>query len=826
MNNNFKFKLLHITLLVIYSQSVSAEQDASAITEFDPQFFSGQQINMERFSHPGGITPGVYNLTININGEYIGSAPVQIDSGEAVNENIVCANPKLIELINSKIKAKIDTSKGIDGCVSLKKLISYIDYSIDMPNLSIEINIPQIFLNIRSRGYTNPSSWDEGINAGFVNYNMNYNESQQSGSSRSSFFSMLQSGINIGLWQFRNNTNYNYNQGHSGKWNVINSYVQRPIAAIQSNLVLGEYNSDGRYLESVNFKGMKLSSDDRMLPESQQGFAPVVRGIAQSNSTVEIRQRGILLYQTVVSQGPFVIDDLYPTGYGGELDVTVTGADGQVQKYSVPFSSVSQLLRAGMSRYDVTVGELNNSALHDKPKFAQAWYSRGMSNIVTAYAGGLLSKNYQATVTGLAVNTPIGALGFDVTNSFAKINDNQDSKNGWSIKASHSKLLESTRTYFALSTYRYSSEDYYDFNSASLANEKPNSSNYNRKSKLEVSINQPINDNGTLFLSGSQVSYWNKNDRSTYYQAGYGFTYRDVSFGLSASRVENDSSKNENLYSLSMSIPFRTGDSGYNNITSSFNTSGSGHSQTTLGVNGLVSQESNLSYGLSSSYERDSGSSVAGSLTKNYSQGQASLMASSGKHYSQYSAGLSGSVVAHSGGITLGQYAPNGLVLIEAENATGAEVYNSSGIAIDRFGYAILPYASAYRVNDVSINPEGIPENTELKNTSKNVIPYSGAVVKVNFQTVVGYKAFIYSQQQNGQELPIGSVVSNEKGEEIGLVGQSSTIYATGLADKGLLKVSWGAAANENCTMKYDIDALTEQEVNHGLYKLSLTCMK
>ena len=826
MNNNFKFKLLHIFLLVAYSQYASAEQDTSAAIEFDPQFFSGQKINMERFNHPGGIAPGMYNLTININNEYIGSVPVQIDSGEAVNENIVCANPKLIELINSKIKAKIDASESVNGCISLKKLISYIDCSIDMPNLSIEINIPQIFLNTRSRGYTNPSSWDEGVNAGFVNYNMNYNESQQSGSSRSSFFSMLHSGVNIGLWQFRNNTNYNYNQGSSAKWNVVNSYVQRPIAAIQSNLVIGEYNSDGRYLESINFKGVKLSSDDRMLPESQQGFAPVVRGIAQSNSTVEIRQRGVLLYQTVVPQGPFVINDLYPTGYGGELDVIVTGADGQVQKYSVPFSSVSQLLREGMSRYDVTLGELNNSTLHNKPKFAQAWYSRGMSNIVTAYAGGLMSKNYQATVTGVAVNTQIGALGFDLTNSFAKINDNQDSKNGWSIKASHSKLIEYTRTYFALSAYRYSSEDYYDFNSASLANERPNSLNYNRKSKLEVSINQPINDNGTLFLSGSQVNYWNRNNTTTYYQAGYGFTYNDISIGARASRVENDNSKNENLYSLTMSIPFRTGASGYNNITSSFTSSDRGHSQATVGVNGLVSQESNLSYGLSTSYDSDIRGSVAGSLTKNYSQGQASLMASSGKNYSQYSAGLSGSVVAHSSGITLGQYAPNGLVLIEAENAAGAEVYNSSGISIDRFGYAILPYASPYRVNDVSINPEGIPENTELKNTSQNVIPYSGAIVKINFQTVVGYKAFIYSQQQNGQELPIGSVVTNEKGEEVGLVGQSSMIYATGLADKGLLNVSWGAAADEHCTMQYEINALIKQESNNGLYKLSLTCMK
>lgn len=53
-------------------------------------------------------------------------------------------------------------------------------------------------------------------------------------------------------------------------------------------------------LESVPYRGIKLASDESMLPQSQRGFAPVVRGIAQSNAMVTIRQNNSVIYQTSV----------------------------------------------------------------------------------------------------------------------------------------------------------------------------------------------------------------------------------------------------------------------------------------------------------------------------------------------------------------------------------------------------------------------------------------------------------------------------------------------------------------------------------------------
>ncbi|ARV75677.1 hypothetical protein A8140_23765 (plasmid) [Vibrio campbellii CAIM 519 = NBRC 15631 = ATCC 25920] len=80
-------------------------------------------------------------------------------------------------------------------------------------------------------------------------------------------------------------------------------------------------------------------SDEKMLPENQRGFAPTVKGIANSNAQVSIRQNGSLIYQVYVPPGAFIIDDLYPTSFGGDLDVTITESDGSTRSFKQPFSS-------------------------------------------------------------------------------------------------------------------------------------------------------------------------------------------------------------------------------------------------------------------------------------------------------------------------------------------------------------------------------------------------------------------------------------------------------------------------------------------------------
>jgi outer membrane usher protein len=173
--------------------------------------------------------------------------------------------------------------------------------------------------------------------------------------------------------------------------------------------------TDGQVFNSYGLRGIQLATDDRMLPQSLQGYAPVVRGVAQTNAKVTVRQNGVLIYQTTVAPGPFEIKDLYPTGYGGSLDVTVTEADGRVSNFSVPYASVVQLLRPGITRFDIAIGQLRNLSIGHEPAVVQAAVQHGFSNLLTGYAGIVGSQGYAAALVGTALDTRYGALAFDVT---------------------------------------------------------------------------------------------------------------------------------------------------------------------------------------------------------------------------------------------------------------------------------------------------------------------------------------------------------------------------------------------------------------------------
>ncbi|TGD84366.1 fimbrial protein, partial [Salmonella enterica subsp. enterica serovar Poona] len=183
----------------------------------------------------------------------------------------------------------------------------------------------------------------------------NYRVSGSGGTDRDSDFLSLLSGLNYGPWRLRNNGAWNYSKGdgyHSQRWNNIGTWVQRAIIPLKSELVMGDSNTGNDVFDSVGFRGARLYSSDNMYPDSLQGYAPTVRGIARTAAKLTIRQNGYVIYQSYVSPGAFAITDLNPTSSSGDLEVTVDEKDGSQQRYTVPYSTVPLLQREGRVKYD------------------------------------------------------------------------------------------------------------------------------------------------------------------------------------------------------------------------------------------------------------------------------------------------------------------------------------------------------------------------------------------------------------------------------------------------------------------------------------------
>ncbi|MBR7352744.1 fimbria/pilus outer membrane usher protein, partial [Klebsiella pneumoniae] len=95
--------------------------------------------------------------------------------------------------------------------------------------------------------------------------------------------------------------------------------------------------------------------------------------------------------------------------------------------FSVPYASVAQLLRPGMTRYALSAGKVDDSALRNKPMLYQATWQHGINNLLTGYTGVTGFDDYQAFLVGTGMNTGIGALSFDVTHSRLKSDAHDDS---------------------------------------------------------------------------------------------------------------------------------------------------------------------------------------------------------------------------------------------------------------------------------------------------------------------------------------------------------------------------------------------------------------
>ncbi|WP_336222949.1 fimbria/pilus outer membrane usher protein [Enterobacter kobei] len=815
-----------VALAVIFASYGYAESDPSSsdnryarnVVEFESDFLRLEgynRIDLRRFSYGSSASPGKYPVSVYVNGNEIASEEVEFR--EAKDGYVYpCLSPRLVQLINFREERLTADMKSAlsspSGCADLQNVIpdSKIDFDSGEQKLSIEV--PQIYVNRIARGSVSPELWDSGVPALMLGYYINNYESRyKNGQSSSSLYASVNSGLNIGAWYFRHNGSWNKQKGQGGRYQALNTYVQRDIAPVRGRVVLGEYNTTGQLFNSVPFTGVQLASDERMLPDSQRGFAPEIRGVARTNAKVTVRQQGNIIYETTVTPGAFLINDLYPTGYGGDLEVTIQEADGSIQQYTMPYASVAQLLRPGSHRYSATAGKLRDVGLSEKPAFYELTYQRGLNNTFTGYGGVQVSQNYRAGQVGLAAGTRLGALGIDVTQSESRLGEKAGGRlSGQSYRVSYSKLINETNSNITLAGYRFSSSGYMDFLTAMQTREAARRderqfSIRRSKNRYTATVSQGLPDGwGNLYVSASAENYWNSQEGyNTQYQAGYSNTYKRLSYGLSVSRNRSSNGSEQTSWFLNFSLPLwedRSARSPTLSLRYNQNSNGGKGQQMTL--SGVAGEENQYSYNLSAAHDNYSGTSgsVSGTWQNRVTQMTGSY--GEGKNYRSTSVGMSGGVVVHSGGVTLTPYNSDSYALIEAKDAKGAKVAGYAGASIDSFGYALFPSLMPYQMNSVSIDPEGASQDVEFENTSQRVAPRAGAVVKVKFRTNSGTPVLIKSNF-GGEPLPFGAEVYDENNRNVGTVTQGSVIYARTQEQRGAFTIKWGSGIFEQCRVSY-----------------------
>ncbi|HYG45707.1 MAG TPA: fimbria/pilus outer membrane usher protein [Bordetella sp.] len=811
-----------------------------AEVEFDESFLRSP-VDIRMFSKGTAMPEGVHRVDVTLNDVWKGRYPIdfrlpQTGAGAAQP----CFDIQLLDSVGFTLD-NLDTDVRAmlqQGplCRPLEDIIEGAQASFDSAELRLNMVAPQMLLRRHARGYVSPELWDDGITAGMLQYDyLAYHTANSSSSlgSDTSHYLGLRAGLNVGKWRLRYRSALNAGSGRGTSYQGIAAYAERGIVPWRSRLTVGDAITDGQVFESLSFRGMQLSSEDRMYADSQRGFAPVVQGIANSNARVRITQQGNLIYETTVPPGPFILDDLYPTGFGGDLRVTVTEADGSEHTFTVAFASMPELLRPGVTRYSLTAGQFRNNVVDDTPSIFMGTLRHGFSNVVTGYTGVTAADGYNAVAGGVGLNTRLGAFSSDLIYARTEIDDDTG-HNGHRLRLAYSNILPVISTNVALAAYRYSSAGYYEATDAFVLRglsgsdpDWPYRLLENRRYRFQLSLTQTLPDGwGALSLNASRQDYWGRSGADTEFQAQYNNRYRKLNYGISAGRTRNLASGEwNNQVMLTLSVPLG---SAVGSPTLSANYSRDNHSQgLQTSLSGVAGNDQQFGYSAyASTVEgRPGPRATTGGASGSWSApfGNMGASVSGGSGYKQYSASVSGGVVAYSGGVVLGPMLGETAALVEAKDAGGARVTNYSGVRLNRRGRAIVPYLSPYRQNTVEIDPKGLSTDVELKETSRRLAPTAGAIALVRFETERGYSVLMTLTDAQGSTLPFGAAVLDQEGNNIGFVAQAGQALVRLPARQGTLRVKWGDGAGKNCAVPYDVSRIAAPRTA-GFRELNATC--
>ncbi|BBG60856.1 fimbria/pilus outer membrane usher protein [Providencia rustigianii] len=820
-----------------YTVSLYAEKNTDNNVYFDPDFLelpNKDAVDLTQFENNEQLA-GIYYVDIYVNSNLIGAKKLNFDKNNQ-NKLIPCLSLTDLNDFGVKTTEYPELQSASNGCVNLA-VIPDATSSFEFDSQRLYLSIPQIALDKNPRGYVNLADIDNGINALMLNYSYsgskNYDR-KKGGSDSTSNYVNLRPGLNIGAWRLRNYTTWSSSDNQSSKWDTVYTYASRGINSIKSQLTLGDSVSPSMVFDSVPFRGAQLATDDDMYPESLRGYAPVVRGIARSNAQITIRQNGYTIYQTEVAAGPFEINDLYPTGASGDLHVTIKESNGSEQYQIVPFASLPVLQREGYLSYSVTGGQYRAYDSHvDKTHFGQFTLIYGLPYGITAFGGSQISENYQSYSIGAGQNLgQFGALSIDVTHASSKFTDDTKEQ-GQSYRFRYNKNLNDIGTNIALAGYRYSTKGFYSLSEVfdTFRDTLYTPEIERRRNRGEITLSQNLGENyGSLSIGYVNEDYWNSDKKTQSATLGYSNSWRGISYGINYTYNRdtstyayngNNQGQNEDDHQLALnvSIPINLFDSTfYYNLNT--NSSSNGPNSGNMGLS--ASQLDNrLNWSLQQGYTTQ-GQGSSGNMNATYKgqYGEVSGGSSYGKDNYNLYYGTNGSLVAHSGGIVLGQQLGETAAIVDIPEAGDVPILNQAGVVTNNQGYALVPYVTAYRKNAIDIDTSALPDNTEMELTSQTVAPSRGALVKASFAANVGYRAMMELKFADGKPVPFGAqAIFKDSNQLNGMVGNDGEIYLSGLAESGSFIIQYND--KQQCQVNYNLAGVSNYL---GLYKTAAVC--
>ncbi|XNS12089.1 fimbria/pilus outer membrane usher protein [Serratia marcescens] len=735
----------------------------------------GYNADIADFFNTARFLPGVHRVTLEVNAAQRYQEDVRFGA-----EGELCLDERLAQTLRLRV------APPPGACERIETHWPQAVVRVFPGTFRVEITLPEAAFDADKL-----RSEQSGGHALLLNYDLYANRRQGRYGNQQTLQAMLEPGINLGNWVLRNRSNYNNDESGS-RFEVYETSASKDFSAWGAVVQLGEFSAGGAVSGNVPLSGGQLAS----LDTGARGAVLTVplQGSVTGQATLEVKQRGQVMYRTLLPAGPFSLSELGPVMAGVETEVTLTEPDGRRQRFTVTPDAGDPAGRTGgyqlaAGRYR-PYGATGEGASPPALLLGEKAFRLGQGQVT---AGGLLAQTYQR----LGWRSVLGDDGGNWLSGGATFTRGR--QRGVQLDSQGQVALGQNLALSLSSQYR--TEGFRDadegLNPAAVAEEAARLRYSGALALSWRSLNA-----GALTYSLSHERYYRDSRRSWTHALAYG-----ISLGRATLSVNLQSSAYDRaaLYA-GLSLPWGGG-------SVSSRLQARRNNQMTLGGSWLGPVSERLNGYLDVTRDADGEYQTAGNLSGETPYTRLALGAShSGQGSSSLSLSSSGALgVANGTWVTSPQRIGDTLAVMKVPGQSGVRVSGGGSGVTDFAGDALLPMLMPYMPLRAQVDTLSLPLNLRLDSTEAAFELARGTVAERHFRVTEVRQLLLTVRDERGAPLPTGASVHDEQGQLLGtLIGEGNLM----LVNDDIGKVLRVRRLNMNeCVVSYAVPAAFDPSV-------------
>lgn len=731
----------------------------------------GYNADIAEFFSTSRFLPGVQRVTLEVNAAQRYQEEVRFGQ-----EGELCLDAHLAETL------RLHLTSPLGNCERIGSRWPQAQVRVFPGTFRVEITLPEEAFDpdkLRSE--------QRGGYAVMLNYDLYGNRTQGSYGNQQSWQAMLEPGLNISNWVIRNRSSYSKSEFGS-QLDVYETSATRDFPNWGAFAQVGEFSAGGALSGGVPITGLQLSSERFQL--SHATLLVPLQGTVSSQATVEVKQRGQMMYRTLLPAGPFTLDNLGQASAGVETQVTVTDAEGYQQRFTVTPSFGGGQDRQGgyqfaVGRYRIQGGQQDSAS---PPALLMGEKQFSLSGSRQMGVGGLASAKYQRLAWQAGLGDELGNwLSGNVVYSRGRQQGMQLDAQG-QVAVSQNLSLSLTAQYRTLG-FRDADE--------SLRQPVGRAEEYSG-SRLHYTGGLALSWNtqawGAFTYSLSHERYYHDNTPGWMQTLAYNKRLGTAMLNLSVQSSPHDRA----VVYVGVNLPFGGG-----SVNSRLQLRR--NNQMTLGSSWQGAVGEQLSGTLDIARDSSGEYQTSGNLSGNTAYTRLSLGASRSSQgtFSQSLISSGSMGVANGTWVTSPQRVGDTLVVVSVPGQSGTRVTGAGDGITDFAGDVLLPSATPYMPLKAQIDTLSLPLNLRLDSTALELELARGTVAKRQFRVTEVHQLLLTLRDEQGNILPTGASVHDEKGQLLGtLIGEGNLM----LINEDIGKSLRVRRVNSNeCQVSYDV---------------------